>query len=162
MQNLQKLVDAAVDAYPDDIAKATESVLKAAKRKAWFADLVDELLRRAVMTLIHATRHERNKEIRKAHGDYSNAAEMTEGTRAAREKVGQIARGVMAYMIAGKTLGVMTGADLVATAGAESERASGHTFNAKLCRKLAKTVKGETMVKQKFSLAKLASLFESV
>jgi hypothetical protein len=157
MQDLQKLVDAAVDTYPDDIVKATKSVLKTAKRKPWFAALADELIRRAVMKLIHDNRHGKNVEMRTARGDYGGPAKVTAGTAS-----GRIAQGAMAYMIAGKTLGMMTGDDLIATADSESEKASGHQFNVKLCRKLSKTVKGGTMVRQKFSLAKLTSLFESV
>jgi hypothetical protein len=157
MERLQKLVDAAVDKHPDSIEDATEAVLKKANKVQWFDTLKDELIRRAIAKLIHDTRHHINVEMRTAHGDYGGPAKVTAG-----EASGRIAQGVMAYLIAGKTLGMLTGDELVATADAESERASGHEFNTRLCRELAKTVKGEATVRQKFTLAKLTKVFQKV
>lgn len=157
MERLQKLVDVAVDQNPDSIEDATETVLKKAGRVAWFEKLKGGLIRRAIARLIHDTRHQINVEMRTAHGDYGGPAKVTAG-----EASGRIAQGVMLYLIAGKTLGMLTGDELRATADAESERASGHEFNTRLCRELAKTVKGEATVKQKFTLAKLTAVFERV
>lgn len=157
MERLQKLVDAAVDQHPDSIEDATESVLTKAGKVAWFEKLKDELIRRAISKLIHDTRHHINVAMRSASGEYGGPAKVTAGAAS-----GRIAQGVMAYMIAGKTLGMLTGDELRTTADWESERATGHQFNVRLCRELAKTVKGETTVKERFTLAKLAAVFAKV
>lgn len=155
MERLQKLVDDAVDQYPDSIEDATESVLKKAGRVQWFEKLKGELIRRAILGMIHDNRHGKNVAMRTASGDYGGPAKVTAGSAS-----GRIAQGVMAYMIAGKTLGMLTGDELVSTADSESEKATGHQFNVRLCRELAKTVKGDTLVRQKFNVVKLAALFE--
>lgn len=157
MERLQKLVDAAVDECPDNIEDATEAVLKKTGRVQWFEKLKDELIRRAISKLIHDTRHRINVAMRSASGEYGGLAKVTAGAAS-----GRIAQGVMAYMIAGKTLGLLTGDELRATADSESEIALGHQFNVRLCRELAKTVKGETTVKERFTLAKLTALFQKV
>lgn len=157
MERLQKLVDASVDKYPGSIQDATDYVIKRANKVAWFEKLKDELIRRAILKLIHDNRHIKNVDMRMARGDYSGPAKVTAGALS-----GRIAQGVMAYMIAGKTLGLLTGDELRATAASEGEKASGHQFNVRLCRELAKTVKGEETVKQKFSLKKLAAVFANV
>lgn len=157
MERLQTLVDSAVDTHPDSIEDAIEAVLKKANRVAWFEKLKDELIRRAIAKLIHDTRHQINVAMRSASGEYGGPATVTAGAAS-----GRIAQGVMAYLIAGKTLGMLTGDELVETADSESERASGHQFNVRLCRELAKTVKGANTVGQKFSLAKLAAVFDRV
>ncbi len=157
IERLQKLVDAAVDNHANSIKDATDYVLKKAGKVAWFETLKDELIRRAILGMIHDNRHQKNVEMRTARGDYGGPATVTAG-----EASGRIAQGVMAYMIAGKTLGLLTGDELRTTADSESEIASGHQFNVRLCRKLAQTVKGEAIVKEKFTLAKLTKVFEEV
>ncbi len=157
MERLQKLVDEAVDKHLDSIEDATEAVLKKTGRVAWFEKLKDELTRRAIAGMIHDTRHRINVAMRTASGDYGGPATVTAGAAS-----GRIAQGVMAYLIGGKTLGMLTGDELVNTADAEAERASGHQFNARLCRELARTVKGDTLVRQKFSVKKLQVVFDKV
>ena len=157
MERLQKLVDSAVDKHPDSIEDAIESVLKKAGKVAWFEKLKEELLRRAIAKLIHDTRHGINVTMRKASGEYGGQAKVIAGAVSAR-----IAQGAMAYMIAGKTLGALTGEELLATADSESEKASGHQFNVRLCRELSKTVKGESTVGQKYTVKRLQALFEKV
>lgn len=157
MERLQKLVDAAVDKHPSSIKDATNLVLKKASRAAWFETVTDELIRRAVLGMIHDNRHGKNVDMRMARGDYGGPAKVTAGAAS-----GRIAQGVMAYMIAGRTLGMLTGDELNATADSEAEIASGHQFNVRLCRELAKTVKGEDTVKEKFTLAKLTAVFAKV
>lgn len=157
IERLQSLVDTAVDKHPDSIEDATESVLKKANRVAWFEKLKDELIRRAIARLIHDTRHKINVSMRNASGDYGGPATVVAGAAS-----GRIAQGVMAYLIAGKTLGMLTGDELRATADSESEKASGHQFNVRLCRELAKRVKGADTVSQRFTLAKLTAVFERV
>ena len=157
MERLQKLVDVAVDQNLDSIKDATEAVLKKANRFRWFDVLKDELIRRAIAKLIHDTRHHINVGLRNESGEYGGPAKVTAGAAS-----GRIAQGVMAYMIAGKTLGLLTGDELRATADAESKKASGHLFIVRLCHELSKTVKGEDTVKEKFSKAELTSVFERV
>lgn len=157
MERLQKLVDAAVDTSPNSIEDATEAVLKKAGKVQWFDKLKDELIRRAILGMIHDNRHGKNVDMRTARGDYGGPAKVTAGAAS-----GRIAQGVMAYMIAGKTLGLLTGDELRTTADSESEIALGHQFNMRLCRELSKTVKGEDTVKQKFTLTRLTALFQKV
>lgn len=157
MERLQKLVDVAVDQNLDSIEDATEAVLKKANRFQWFETLKDELIRRAIAKLIHDTRHHINVGLRNESGEYGGPAKVEPGAAS-----GRIAQGVMAYMIAGKTLGLLTGDELRITADAESKKALGHQFNVRLCRELAKTVKGGDIVKQKFTLAELVKVFEKV
>lgn len=151
---LQKLADAAVDKHPDSIQDSTDYVLKRAWNLPWFVKLKNELIRRAIAKLIHDTRHQINVAMRTASGEYGGPAKVVAGSAS-----GRIAQGVMAYLIAGKTLGMLTGDELRATADSESEKANGHQFNVRLCRELAKTVRGEDTVGQKFTLVKLAALF---
>ncbi len=157
IERLQALVDSAVDQHPDSIQDATEAVLKKANRVAWFEKLKEELIRRAIAKLIHDTRHQINVAMRNASGEYGGPAKVVAGAAS-----GRIAQGVMAYLIAGKTLGMLTGDELRTTADSESEKASGHQFNVRLCTELAKTVRGANTVGQKFTLAKLTAVFEKV
>lgn len=155
MERLQKLVDDAVDQHPDSIEDATEAVLKKANRVQWFEKLKDELIRRAIAKLIHDTRHQINVAMRNASGDYGGPAKVTAGAAS-----GRIAMGVMSYMIAGKTLGMLTGDELPEIAESEAARAEGHEFNVRLCRALAKIVKGEKTVKECVSATKLRAIFQ--
>ncbi len=157
MDALLEIVNQEVDAAPDSVEITIDQVIARAKRETVFGQWSDDLIRKGVANLVYGVRHERNVVMRQQNGDYGTAAKVTAGEATAR-----VVRSVYQYMIAGKSLGSVTGEELPDIADAESARAGGHEFNARLCRQLAKSVKGEKTVRECVSETKLKRIFGAV
>ena len=157
MEELLKLVTEEVNANPDNIEVAVDNVIrKGSRRQAW-QDWTADLIRKGVLQLVHDRRHCLNVTMRNANGEYGGPAKVTIGKATSR-----IMAGVYSYLIAGKTLGMVTGDELPDIAASEAARADGHQFNARLCLKLARLVKGDKTVKECVSEVKLKALFEKI
>lgn len=154
MEELLKIANEEAARHETDIEAAVIAVLSRASRAKWFPALRDELVVRAVREMIHRTRHDMNVAIRKNAGKYGGAATVVAG-----EAVGRVCRSLYSYMIAGRTLGVIQGAELGAIADSEDATAEGHRFNAKLCRALMPLVPAEKTVRQCVKESKLKKLF---
>lgn len=154
MNGLLEIINEEVDAAPDSVETVIDHVLSRAKRRKDFGEWSGDLIRKGVSRLVYDVRHERNVAMRRQHGDYGTEAKVTAGDATAR-----VAGSVYLYMIAGKSLGSVTGDELVDVADGEAARADGHQFNVRLCRELAKSVKGEATVRQRVSEAKLKVIF---
>ena len=154
---LLELVTKQVNAYPDDIDKAADAVIAKAKRLTSWNKWTSTLIRKGVLQLVHDCRHGLNVKMRNAAGDYGGPAQVMPG-----EATGRILSSVYGYLIAGKSLGAVTGSELPEIAKSEAAKANGHQFNARLCRELAKHVKPEKTVRECVSEAKLRALFEKI
>ena len=157
MERLLKLAQQESDKSPDDIDAAVDRTITRANRTAWFGDLAGELIARAVRNAIHDYRHGQNVQMRRDTRQYGGPAVVTAG-----EAVGRVAGSLYLYMIDGRSLGSIRGDELSTIADAEGERATGHKFNAKLCRELAPLVKEGQTVRQCVKEAKLQTIFEEL
>ena len=154
MERLLRAVAEEVDRTPDDVEGSIDRVLSRAKRMKEFDEWVDELIRKGVARLVWDRRHNRNTAMRSALGAYGGPAKVTAG-----EATDRVMDDVYMYMIAGKSLGAVTGDELPEIADAEKARAAGHTFNVRLCRELAKLVKADRTVRECVPNAKLRAIF---
>ena len=154
MEALLAIVNTEVDANPDDINKAVDNVIAKACRRIIWEVWTTALIRKGVLQLVHDRRHSLNVTMRRDNGEYGVPAKVVAG-----EATGRIMADIYMYMIAGKTLGNVTGDELPEIAESEAAKADGHQFNATLCEKLAKLVKGNKTVRECVSVAKLRKMF---
>lgn len=122
-----------------------------------FDSLVATLVRSAIADLIYDARHDANRKLKNASGDYGGAAKVVTGCCSATQR---IAQSVFEYRIAGTALGLVLGKDLRTIAESESNIAEGHKFNAALCRTLARMVAPEKRVNEAVSEKKLRMIFD--
>lgn len=142
--------------HPDEIENAVNAALREwQKSEERDAEWLDSLERLAVRELVYRFRHAMNVDIRKQRGDFSKPANVTCATGAAN----RVAQYVLDnYSIDGRSLGSILGGELAAIAKSESERAKGHTFNAKLCERLAKIVPQDKEVREVVSNTKAKAI----
>lgn len=157
MEALLKLVAAAVKQHPENIEASISQVVKRATGKTWWTEIKDDIIRKGIAKLVHDCRHNINTSIRRSDGSYGGPAKVTAG-----DAVNRIASECYGYMIAGTTLGSLTGEDLLVVGPAEAARADGHQFNAQLCAELAKLVKGTDTVAVRVTERKLKGLFDKL
>ena len=154
MEELQKIAQEATEKYPDDIDKATAYAIRRAKSKAWFMDCVEKLVSRAIRAMVCDCRHHANVTMRKEAYGYGGSAKVIAGSA-----VAGVASSYYGYLIAGMSLGTVTGDQLPSIAENESATAVGHEFNARLCRALRPLVPDEKAVRDCVSERKLRTLF---
>ena len=158
--DLQPLFDLCRDAAlanPESIETAVDAALVAAAELPEWGNCADALVRRAITEMVGTARHNANVAMRSQSGEYDTRAKVVAG-----EAAGKVYRSHYLYLIAGKTLGQLTGAELLTTAEAEENRASGHIFNAKLCRKLAELTPDDKTVSESVSQRKMQSIWKSL
>jgi hypothetical protein len=154
MEELQSIAQEATTKFPDDIATATAYAIRRAKAKSWFMDCVDELVSRSIRAMICDFRHTANVAMRKEAYGYGGSAKVVAGSA-----VAEVASSYYGYLIAGMSLGTVTGDQLPAIAESESANAAGHEFNARLCRALRPLVPDEKAVRDCVSERRLRTLF---
>jgi hypothetical protein len=157
MEALHAIAAEEAERHEDDIDAAVDAVLKRGRRLPEYPTFADGLIRNSIRHMIHDVRHAMNTAMKKANGQYGGPAIVTAGSATAA-----VARSVYSYMIAGKSLGSILGEELEKIAADEESRASGHQFNAKLCRALAPLVKPEKTVRECVREARLRKVFEAV
>lgn len=153
------IADKAITKHGDDITAAINLAETQIRKMKEFPELVDSLVRGAVQELVYQRRHVANTAARKAAGAYGQAAKVVTG---ASEAVQEVARSLYGYYIAGRTLGSVLGSELEEIADSETAVAAGHSFNARLCRKLAQIVPVDKTVREAVSERKLKALFADV
>jgi acyl-CoA reductase-like NAD-dependent aldehyde dehydrogenase len=157
IETLQTIASEESLKHADDIDAAVDATMKRANRTRWFADLAEELTTRAVRAMVNDFRHAANVAARNENREYGGPASVTAG-----EAVNRVARSLYTYMIAGRTLGMLTGEELPTVAATEAATADGHRFNAKLCEALAPLVKADKTVRECVKESKLKKLFETL
>lgn len=145
--------------HGDDIDVAVEVAEAAIRALPSFKAIVAVLLHNAFRELIYDARHVANVQTRRNAGHYGGPGVVVTG---ASTGIKEIYRSVYEYNIAGTQLGLLKGGELTDIADSESAIASGHMFNAELCRRLAKIVPEGKTVKEAVSEQELDSLFAKV
>lgn len=141
-----------------DIGAGVDEAERRVKRLPDFPDFAGDLIRQALREQIHQYRHKINRQQRYDAGAYGGSAKVISASSravndAARDKC------YYDYFIGGTVLGELTGAELPDIAASEEEKAEGCTFNALLCRQLAKVVPDEKRVRDAVTETKLRALF---
>lgn len=150
--------DAAAE-HGDDIDAAVASAEASIRELPTFKQIVATLLHNAFRELIYDARHASNVKTRRDAGRYGGPGIVITG---ASPGIKDVYRSVYEYNIAGTQLGLLKGESLAGIADNESAIASGHMFNAELCRKLAKIVPDDKTVKEAVSEKKLNEMFVSL
>ena len=141
----------------NDIDVAVDAALARVKQLPNYQVLTERLIRDAVKDLVHDARHQVNKGIKQRRGEYTqpiNApVKMT-------QTVQEVYQSYYNYCIGSRTLGSLTGAELLEVADQQEKQAKGFVFNSTLCRKLATVVPPDRTVKEVVSKQKdLAKYF---
>jgi hypothetical protein len=147
-ETVYSAVDRAVRKWGDDIDKAVNYLRSSLRKRKDFDDLLDGLLQDACRDLIHDRRHTINVKIRNQNGHYDKRPKVQTGGEAGEKA----AESYYDYYIGGSTLGLLQGDEL-------EEIAEGHTFNARLCRKLRRIVSDGKLVKDAVSESRLRKIF---
>jgi hypothetical protein len=157
--SVHRIVKRAVAKHPGDgdLDKAVDMAEAQIRRLRAFEDIVGGLVRKGVAQLVHDARHSQNISIRKEAGEYGQPAKVSVGTSAA---VTRAATSVYDYYIDGTRLGSVFGRDLLRVADEQQAVAEGHSFNARLCRKLKPLVADDKQVEQVVKPARLKALFK--
>lgn len=144
---------------PSNIENATAEALRGVKRLSSYDELVDTLVEHAVQDLVHDARHEVNRIIRQLSGAYSSKPKTLVGDSPA---VMRAEVSVYHYRIAGTSLGEVLGKELLDIAAHEENRANGHIFNTRLCRRLAEIVPNNKKVKNAVKEKQLKMFFSEM
>lgn len=121
-----------------------------------YASFVDMLVTHSITEMVYDSRHQENWKMKRQQGDHSPGPRASYGTS---DTVREANQSLYLYRIGGSVLGMLTGSELIPTAENEEAVASGHLFNAKLCRKLRPLVPDNAKVKDKVSEKKLKAIF---
>jgi len=123
--------------HAGNVNKAVEVAERQARAVPGFRDIVPDLIRHAIQERIYDVRKNDN----------------------AQQRDSQFAESPpMAYCIGGTVLARIRGEQLEAIAAAEEKAATGHSFNARICRLLAGIVKPGQTVKQALSADELQKI----
>lgn len=139
----------AVHAHPDDVDAQTEAAQAAVRGLPDFRAHVAAIVDAAVVEAVYDARSAINKDAKKSV--YSGPAKVEIGASA---MINAVSRSVTLFdlNIGGKTLGDMTGADLLPVAESERSRANGILANAELLTRLRGRVKDDQRVRDAVSL----------
>ena len=154
--DMQYEIDRADAMNPGDPAAATMQAEAAIRALPEFAASVDAMVTDTIRAGIYAARHRANVAIKRASGQYGQAAIVDN----ASPVVARVYESVYQYRIGGRTLGTLSGAELIDVANREAATADGHRFNAELCKWLAERVPPDKLAKDVVSEAVVAKEFE--
>jgi hypothetical protein len=155
-ENVINIVRQAVADHPkpEDAQQAAEQKIR---RLPHFRDLLQELVKTAVLDLVHRERGSVNRALRNQAGEYGRPAKVVVG---ASEAVSRAYQSYYNYFVGGSMLGMIKGEQLLELAGQERALAAGHVFNARLLEELNRLVPADREVRQAVSERKLKGLFE--
>lgn len=141
--------------YGDDIPAAVAAAVRTVRGLPGYRSMVDTLVQQCIKELIYQARHNANVAARREEGYYGQPGKVSGVTTTTEE----VHRSLYCYYIGGTMLGLVTGSELPVLAAKEELTASGHLFNARLCRKLATLVPDDKRVQDVVSEKKLRTLF---
>ncbi len=142
---------------PSDIYKAVEQAYRHVRELPEFDSLVESLVKQALRSLIHDSRHTMNTAMKCERGCYGGDAKVKAG---ASESANRLYLELYNYHVAGTVLGELLGGKLEGIADSEEAKANGHGFNAKLLRELNPMVPEGVRVRDAVKLTKLKLIFE--
>lgn len=146
--------------HSGDITLAVATALKAIRKLPEFREYVEILVHQSVQDLVYAARHQDNRQIKYANGDYHAAQKVRPADSEGVIRAAQNA--LFEYRIGGSRLGLLLGKDLLSIAATERAIGSGHFFNAALVEGLAPMVPAEKTVEESVSEAKLNRIFREL
>ena len=157
-ETILEIVRKEAEAHPDDINAALQSAERRIRKLSEFEDLVNQLVSSAIRHLIHDAREAENRKQRRAAGGppIVNVGNCDDVLAVCEQKAW------MDYFIAGRTLGSITGEELPGIAESERQKASGHSWNAALCKDIAKRVPAERQVREVLTEKQLANAVERI
>lgn len=156
-------VKAASRSNPNAPDAAVSTALGVIKSLPGYGAYVEKLVHNAIQLAVYAERARYNRRVRKEAATAGAAVTpLAKVDRTASRAVRDSYDRLFNYCIAGTTLGALRGEQLAGVAEGEERRAEGHTFNARLCRELARLVPDHKTVAQSVSGAQLQKLFTTL
>ena len=153
-RQIQKIASEEAIRHGDDIDAAERAAFARVRRLSAFEELVNDMIRTAIRSIIQGCRCTANEVIRRKARTPSGPAKVKPG--AATDAV---AEACYNYFIDGRTLGSILGKELAGIAKSEAARAKGHQTNAELALRLDPIVPKDKTVRQAVKAAKLRSIF---
>lgn len=149
----------AAEKYPDDPQAAADDAVASWQAAGVYEDVVHKLARSMALEMVYDARHKANMRMRRENGQHAAEPKLIVGNS---PDVLALYDSLYAYHVAGRTLGMLKGADLAGIADKERRKAAGCTFNAELCARLTELVPEDKLVREAVSEKKLQQLFERV
>lgn len=156
---VNQVIDDAVRQYPDDIDTAVDVAVEDIMSLPCFKNIRNDLFRSAIRSLIHDKRHSINVSIKHAASKYGGPAKVK---YASSEAVNRVSASCYDYSIGSRSLGSMTGVELLEVRESELAIAKGHQVNATLCERLSKIVPPEKTVRESVTEKKLWQIFQNL
>lgn len=153
-----EIIRRAAARHANDIEKAAEVAERDIRRLPNFNELVEQLVKTAILRLVHLARASANVTIRRASG--GNPRVIVGDSEELRQIADECI--YLNYCIGSQTLGMLTGAELVEVADSEEAVAEGHLFNVKLARYLKRLVPDDKRVKDVISETRMATIFRKL
>jgi hypothetical protein len=141
MEKVSEVLADAARKHAGNVTKAVSTAEEAAKKIKGFRDIVPELIRHALQERIYDIRHQENQDQR--------AANFTEASP-------------YNYCLGGTILGRLKAEQLEELAANEEIAATGHAFNARLCRALKERLAAGKTVKQAMNETALQKIMDEV
>ena len=155
-KEVHEIAKECAEEYLNDIQLATEEACRGIKELDNYEEIIEGLLLMAVKELIYRERQTILRTIKKSVGKYDSVPKISIGKSGAVRKIYQ---SIYNMTIGGKTLGVMTGDEVLATALQERNQGNGKLVNATFLEKLGRIVPSNRTVKQSVPESKVRELF---
>lgn len=163
-ENVLRAAREAAHDHPNSIDAAVDEWFSRVSTMDHYSDWLEQFVRETGRKLIEDCRHQHNLSMRRAANGFDTKPKVVPGAESAHAARSAVANAYR-YYIAGKQLGDVLWEDLERIAESEERRASGHIFNASLCRALwdrrPKSYKGKA-IRDAMSEKKLGELFVAV
>jgi len=146
------------DAANPDAGAAVEAAINEVFKSPQLPTWRDTLVKHAIQNQVYAARHRRNLTINRQNGNHIPQPQVT-GLSSA---VAEVYESVWSFRIAGRELGLITGAELPDLEATERQQANGHLFNAELLKRLQSRVRPNQTVRQAVPETQLRRLWREV
>lgn len=141
LESVSQVVVEAAQRHPASVSKATDVAEAGLRHVKGFREVMPDLIRHAIQERIYDVRHRANLEQRQSQ--FQDGSPYN-------------------YFLDGTALGRLKADQLSALAEEEDEAASGHAFNAALCRELAGRLPDGQTVKQAMSEDQLRTIMDGI
>jgi hypothetical protein len=141
----------------NDVPAAAEQALNEIKAMPGYAAMAEALVRQAVRDLVYAARHEMNRSIKHASGDYARRS--TRKVQAYSPAVAEAHRSVYDLCIGGTTLGNLVGREVVGLLSKTRSMIAGHRLNEELLGWLSTRVPPDKTVRESVKETELSKFY---
>lgn len=159
-EDFHAIVRAAALKHKDDTQDATRQVFDEIKQRDDYEELAEELVFRAVASIVSDFRHALTTANKRAAGLYGGPAKVGNATGIANMVAGLCI--LDRHFIGTKSLGSLTGAELPLVRDNELRKADGHKLNAAICEAFMPYVAAEKTIRQCVTAKKAEAIFNSV